>query len=86
MAFVGAIVCCLIYYLLCQSSLKANIQKIDLWGSLMMANLLVILHVIVAFWYEVNLIDTLWRLAFLTPVTLFIFNKGLAGSATCDDI
>jgi len=53
---------------------------------LMMGNILVILGVITAFWIEVNLIDTLWTMAFLTPVTLFIFNKGLAGSANCDDV
>ena len=51
---------------------------------LMVVNVFVILAVISAFWYQVNLIDTLWTLAFLTPFTLFIFNKGLAGSANCD--
>ena len=58
----------------------------DFWGFLMMTNILVILGVIIAFWVEINLIDTLWTMAFLTPVTLFIFNKGLGGSANCDDI
>jgi len=50
----------------------------------MIANVFVILAVITAFWYQVNLIDTLWTCAFLTPITLFIFNKGLAGSANCN--
>ena len=51
---------------------------------LMIGNVGLILAVIVAFWVSVNLIDTLWTLLFLTPVTLFIFNKGLAGSASCE--
>ena len=56
----------------------------DFWGMLMTLNILAILGVIVAFWISVNLIDTLWTLLFLTPVTLFIFNKGMAGGASCD--
>ena len=56
----------------------------DFWGMLMIGNVGLILAVIVAFWVSVNLIDTLWTLLFLTPVTLFIFNKGLAGSASCE--
>jgi len=43
-----------------------------------------ILGIIVMFWVSVNLIDTLWTLLFMTPLTLFIFNKGLAGGANCD--
>jgi len=50
----------------------------------MMANIALILYVITMFWLSVNLIDTLWRLLFLAPVTLFVVNKGLAGSANCD--
>jgi len=67
-----------------QSSLKANVKQMDFWGMLMIGNVAVILCVIVAFWVSVNLIDTLWTLLFLTPVTLFIFNKGLAGTANCE--
>ena len=51
---------------------------------LMMGNVLLILGVITAFWVSVNLIDTLWTMLFLVPVTLFIFNKGLAGKANCE--
>jgi len=56
----------------------------DTWGMLMMGNVLLILGVITAFWVSVNLIDTLWTMLFLVPVTLFIFNKGLAGKANCE--
>ena len=56
----------------------------DFWGMLMIGNVALIICVITAFWVSVNLIDTLWTLLFLTPVTLFIFNKGLAGSANCE--
>ena len=63
---------------------NANIKRMDFWGMLMVLNVLLILGVITAFWVHVNLIDTLWTMLFLTPVTLYLFNKGLAGSASCD--
>ena len=56
----------------------------DFWGMLMVLNVAVILGVFVAFWIKVLLIDTLWSLLFLSPFTLFIFNKGLAGKANCE--
>lgn len=56
----------------------------DFWGGALMLNIAVILYVISVFWHSVNLIDTLWRMLFLAPVTLFVFNKGLGGSANCD--
>ena len=71
-------------YLKEQSGQRANVKKMDFWGMLLVLNVLVIMGVIVAFWISVNLIDTLWTMLFLTPITLFIFNKGLAGSASCD--
>ena len=51
---------------------------------LMVLNVAVILGVFVAFWTTVLLTETLWYLLFLTPITLFIFNKGLAGKANCE--
>ena len=61
-------------YLAQQSQLKANLKRLDFWGFLMLLNTLAIIGVIVAFWTYINLIDALWTLVFLTPVTLFIFN------------
>ena len=49
----------------------------DFWGAAMMLNILVILYVITMFWVSVNLIETLWRLLFLAPISLFIFSKGV---------
>ena len=62
---------------------KVNLGRLDFWGAVMLANIAVILAVIVAFWVQVNLIDTLWTLLFLIPITLFTFNKGLGGAASC---
>ena len=51
----------------------------------MLGNLAVIMLVIAGFWFNFsNLIDSLWTLLFLTPVTLFIFSKGLGAKANCD--
>ena len=73
------------WYLMQQFALSPNLKQMDFWGMLMIGNVGVILAVIMAFWFSaVNLIDTLWTFLFLTPVTLFIFNKGLAGSASCE--
>ena len=73
-----------IYYLTAQSSLAGNVSNVDFWGVAMLLNIAGILAVITAFWVSVNLIDTLWTLLALTPVTLFIFNKGMGGTANCD--
>ena len=59
-------------------------QRLDFWGALMILNVLVLLGVLIAFWVWVNLIDTLYILAALTPVTLFVFNKGLGGNVNCN--
>lgn len=50
----------------------------------MILNVLVLLGVLTAFWISVNLIDTLYILVALTPVTLFVFNKGLGGNVNCN--
>ena len=85
MAFTVAIAGSFGWYLMQQSSLSPNLKQMDFWGMLMIGNVAVILAVIMAFWFSaVNLIDTLWTFLFLTPITLFIFNKGLAGSASCE--
>jgi len=57
---------------------------LDFWGTLLVLNLVAILAILVAFWVQINLIDTLWICVAMAPITLFVFNKGLAGSASCD--
>ena len=72
------------YYIDLQRKSQANIKRMDFWGFVMLLNILALLGVILAFWVQVNLIDTLWCLLALTPVTLFVFSKGLSGSADCE--
>lgn len=55
----------------------ANLSLISFSGVVFAANYLLILAIIVAFWLKINLVNTLWILAALTPVTLFTMNKGL---------
>lgn len=59
-------------------------KRMDFWGTLLTVNILVLLGVIVAFWVSINLVDTLWLLLALSPFSLLIFSKGLAGSADCE--
>ena len=56
---------------------QANLKNMSFFGMLFVLNYLLILGVIVAFWIQVNLVNTLWILAALAPVTLFTMNKGL---------
>jgi len=56
----------------------ANLSMISFSGFIFSLNYLVILGIIVAFWIKVNLINTLWILLAVTPVTLFTMNKGLS--------
>ena len=77
--------------------LSANTKRMDFWGSLLtvsrrqrfnshflQVNILVLLGVIVLFWIRINLIDTLWLLLALSPISLLIFSKGLEGNADCE--
>lgn len=83
-AGVAAIVVAFLVYMRAQMELSANTKRMDFWGSLLTVNILVLLGVIIAFWVSVNLIDTLWLLLTLAPFSLFIFSKGLEGSADCE--
>lgn len=56
----------------------ANLSMMTFSGMIFSLNYLVILGIIVAFWIKVNLINTLWILLAVTPVTLFTMNKGLS--------
>ena len=55
----------------------ANLSNLSVWGLIFALNTLGVLGVIIAFWIEVNLVNTLWILLGLSPVTLFVMNKGL---------
>jgi hypothetical protein len=62
----------------------ANMNLFDTWGALFALNLIVLIGIIVAFWISVGLITTLWVLLAYSPISLFLFNRGLmAGKASC---
>lgn len=51
--------------------------NIGLWGFLFVLNYLGIYGIIVAFWIEIKLTNTLWTLLAISLPTLFFMNKGL---------
>ena len=55
----------------------ANLSMLSFSGFIFSLNYLLILAIIVAFWIKINLVNTLWILLAVTPVTLFTMNKGL---------
>lgn len=55
----------------------ANLSSFSFWGLLFTVNYLAILAIIVAFWISINLINTLWSLLFMAPVTLYLMNMAL---------
>ena len=55
----------------------ANLSLLSFSGVIFAANYLLILAIIVAFWLKINLVNTLWILLALSPITLFTMNKGL---------
>ena len=55
----------------------SNFNNLSFWGAIFCLNYLSILGVIVAFWIKVNLVNTLWILLALAPVTLLTMNWGL---------
>lgn len=77
LAFSGAIVFALLVYASQLYANSANFENLSFWGIMFILNYLAILGVIVAFWLKVNLVNTLWILLALAPVTLFMMNKGL---------
>jgi hypothetical protein len=50
---------------------------LSFWGLIFLLNYLGILGIIVAFWVKVNLVNTLWTLLAVSPITLFTMNMGL---------
>ena len=55
----------------------ANLSLLSFSGFIFALNYMLILAIIVAFWLKINLVNTLWILAALSPITLFTMNKGL---------
>lgn len=77
LAFSAALVGLLGHFVLQICSNHANWSKLSFWGFVFTLNYLLILGIIVAFWIEINLVNTLWILLAVSPVTLFTMNKGL---------
>ena len=71
------IVSLFLYYVGQIYACQANLSKLSFWGFVFTLNYIGILAIIVAFWVEINLVNTLWILLAVTPVTLFTMNKGL---------
>jgi hypothetical protein len=61
-------------------SAGANLSNMSFSGCLFTLNYLAIMAVIVAFWFKINLINTLWILVAMTPFTLYTMNIGLTAS------
>ena len=55
----------------------SNLSNMTIWGFLFTLTYMAIILIIVAFWIQINLINTLWMLLAMTPITLFMMNKGL---------
>ena len=59
---------------------RGNLSNLSFKGILFIGNLALILVIFAAFFIEVKLIPTLWLLLFLSPITFFISQRGLADS------
>jgi len=84
MVFTGAIVAVFIWHMSQQFGQKTNIKRLDFWGTLMLAQVLLVMGIIICFWIKVKLTDTIWLLFWLSPVHFFLFKKGFEGSAQCN--
>lgn len=77
MAFSGLMVFALLMFISSMFSNGANVGKLSVGGLLFILNFLAIYGVIVAFWIEINLVNTLWILAAAALPTLFTMHIGL---------
>lgn len=77
LAFSAAIIGLLVYYVGHLYGNQANLSNLSFWGSVFTLNYILILVIIVAFWIKINLVNTLWILLAVSPVTLFTMNQGL---------
>lgn len=68
-----------VFFLWSMIALGANVRLMGFSGLLFLLNILSLLALIVAFWIGYcNLLELMWILAFYTPASLFIMNRGLA--------
>ena len=56
---------------------SANLSNLSAGGLVFIVNYLLIYVVIIAFWIEINLVNTLWILLGLAPITLGTMHMGL---------
>ena len=77
LAFSGLIVFALLIFISSLFSNGANVGKLSFGGILFILNFLAIYGVIVAFWVEINLVNTMWILAAAAIPTMFTMHIGL---------
>ena len=77
LAFSGLIVFALLIFISSLFSNGANVGKLSFGGILFILNFLAIYGVIVAFWVEINLVNTMWILAAASIPTMFTMHIGL---------
>lgn len=64
-------------YFLSLVSIKTNLTNITFWGLVFTVNYFLVLCIIMAFWIKINLVNTLWILVVVIPITIFTMNKGI---------
>lgn len=57
---------------------RANLARLTFAGTLLVANLALVLIIFGAFFIEVKLIPTLWLLLFISPISLLIGQRALS--------
>lgn len=77
MAFSGLMVFALLTFISSLFSNGANVGKLSVGGILFILNFLAIYGVIVAFWVEINLVNTMWILAAAAIPTMFTMHIGI---------
>jgi len=77
LVFCGILSLCFLVFFISIFNAKANLGNFSFKGFLFVLNYMAVIAVIVAFWIEVNLVNTLWILLAATPVTLFLMNTAI---------
>lgn len=80
MAFSAVIVGLFLHFMGSMYGNNANLSNITFGGFIFSMNYILILLIIIAFWIKINLVNTLWILLAVTPVTLYTMNLGLTPS------
>lgn len=80
-AVAGIIGLLFLAYIRNQVELGASLAKCSFSGFLLVLSLVALMALIVSFWIGyVNLLQTMWLLAFSAPFSLFLLNRGLAAT------